>query len=375
MDGISRYVIRQLAIGMVLVTVALTCVIWLSQSLRFIEMIVNRGLSAGSFLYLTMLLLPNFMSIILPIALFTIIVFTYNKLNSDRELVVMGSAGLGPIDLARPALILTTIVVLILYALNLYFLPVSYRMFRELQWDIRYNYSHILLQEGAFTNIAPNVTVYVRERSGNGDLRSILVHDARDKDKPTTIMAARGTLFRAGDQARVVMFDGNRQQVDKSTNKLAILYFDRYTFDLERQPAGTMARFREPRERFVAELFAVAGDPYVAPKDHGKFIVEGHKRLLSPLSALTFALIGLAALLTTAYERRGQTRFIMIAVGCVVVLEVTSLGLENIAARNLNLVPLLYLNGILPIAAAAYLLVRPPGRSRSKTVADPVGTT
>jgi lipopolysaccharide export system permease protein len=366
MDGISRYIFRQLAVGMVLVTLALTCVIWLSQSLRFIELIVNRGLSAGSFLYLTMLLLPNFLSIILPIALFTIVTFTYNKLNSDRELMVMRSAGVSQLSLAQPALLLTGIVVIALYAINLYFLPVSYRMFRELQWEIRYNYSNVLIQEGAFTNIAPGVTVYVRERDSNGDLKSILVHDARDKEKPTTLMAARGTMFRAGDQARVVMFDGNRQQVDKTTNKLAILYFDRYTFDLDSTPPETLERFREPRERMLDELFDVGHDPYVAAKDYGKFIVEGHKRLISPLSACAFALIGLAALLAAGYERRGQIRPVLVSVGCVVFLIVAALGLENICARDTRLIPFMYLNAVMPIIGAFYYLLRPPPRQGAR---------
>jgi lipopolysaccharide export system permease protein len=48
MNGFTKYILRQLIVGMILVTSGLTCIIWLSQSLRFIEMIVNRGLSGGS---------------------------------------------------------------------------------------------------------------------------------------------------------------------------------------------------------------------------------------------------------------------------------------------------------------------------------------
>ena len=96
MNGFTKYVLRQLFVGMVLVTLGLTTIIWLSQSLRFIEMIVNRGLTAGMFVYLTMLPLPNFLVIVLPIALFTVVVFTYTKLINDRELVVMRGAGLSP---------------------------------------------------------------------------------------------------------------------------------------------------------------------------------------------------------------------------------------------------------------------------------------
>ena len=95
MNSYTQYVLRQLFAGMLLVTAGLTCIIWLSQSLRFVEMIVNRGLNAGTFVYMTMLLLPNFLTVILPIALFTVIVFTYSKMVTDRELVVMRAAGVG----------------------------------------------------------------------------------------------------------------------------------------------------------------------------------------------------------------------------------------------------------------------------------------
>ena len=148
MNSYTRYVLRQLFAGMILVSAGLTCIIWLSQSLRFVEMIVNRGLSAGTFVYMTMLLLPNFLTVILPIALFTVIVFTYSKMVTDRELVVMRAAGVGQFGLAKPALIVTFLTLVFGYLLNLYLLPESYRAFRILQWEIRNTYSHVLLKEG-----------------------------------------------------------------------------------------------------------------------------------------------------------------------------------------------------------------------------------
>ncbi|MGY8993440.1 MAG: LptF/LptG family permease, partial [Rhodospirillales bacterium] len=154
MDGITRYILRQLIIGMALVTAVLSCVVWLSQSLRFIDMIVNQSLNVGQFLYLTLLLLPNFLSIILPIALFTVVVFTYSKLIADRELIVMRSAGMSQLSLAKPVLILALPIVAFSYSLNAYFLPESYRLFRELQWDVRFSYSNVLLKEGTFNTLS-----------------------------------------------------------------------------------------------------------------------------------------------------------------------------------------------------------------------------
>lgn len=351
MNGFTKYILRQLFVGMVMVTTGLTCIIWLSQSLRFIEMIVNRGLSAGMFFYLTVLLLPNFLVIVLPIALFTVVVFTYSKLITDRELVVMRASGLSQFSLAKPALILAFLVVGFGYTLNLYLVPQSYTKFRELQWDIRYNYGHILLREGAFNPVADDITVYVRQRTQEGQLLGLLVHDQRDRDNPYTLMAAKGGMIETDEGTRVIMFNGNRQSVDRKTNKLSILYFDRYIFDLASAgDTATTVRYREPRERSLDELFNIrVFEPKMNEKEYGKFIVEGHKRLIYPLASLGFTLIGLACLIASSFSRRTQTRQVILAISIMVALQGGALGLENLVARQLEMVPLLYALVLVPI--------------------------
>ena len=141
MGAISRYFLRQLFEATVFVTVALACAIWLTQSLRFVELIVNRGLSLGTFLYLTVLLLPTFLTVVLPIALFSALLFIYNRLTMDSELVVMRAVGVSPLRLAWPALALAFAVTAICYAMNLYFVPASYRQFKDLEFTIRNDYS------------------------------------------------------------------------------------------------------------------------------------------------------------------------------------------------------------------------------------------
>ncbi len=360
MNGFTRYVFWQLLAGMALVTMGLTFIIWLTQSLRFVEMIVNRGLSAGKFVYLIMLLLPNFLSVILPIALFTVIVFTYSKLISDSELVVMRAAGVSQSELARPAIILSVVVVIAAYALNIFLVPQSYRMFREMQWDIRYSYSHVMLQEGAFNNVSTDITVYIRERTSGGQLLGILVHDTRDKEKPYTLLAERGALMESDTATRVVMFKGSRQEVDKKTNQLSILYFDRYIFEMEMSTSAGMSRYREARERTMGELFDLKSDKELSPRDYGKFTVEAHKRLTSPLSALGYALVGLACLISGGFSRRTQTQRAVIAIAIMVSLQIMSLGLENLCARNLKLIPLMYAGVLFPILAGYLLMVRQP---------------
>jgi lipopolysaccharide export system permease protein len=365
MNSYTKYVLRQLLAGMLLVSAGLTCIIWLSQSLRFVEMIVNRGLSAGTFVYMTMLLLPNFLTVILPIALFTVIVFTYSKMVTDRELIVMRAAGVGQFGLAKPAIIMTILTLMFGYLLNLYLLPESYRAFRLLQWEVRNTYSHVLLKESSFNPITSTVTVYIRERAPDGQLLGILVHDERDVEAPVTLMAERGALVDSGKGPRVIMYNGNRQTTAANQN-LSILYFDRYVFEVPTSNESISQRFREPRERSMTELINLEDAEGINQHDWGKYKVELHKRIMSPLLGVGFAMIGLACLLYGTITRRSQTMRIITAVGIMISLQGAALGLESVVAKNLALVPLLYGLAIVPIFVGIIMLIKHPKTSKSK---------
>ena len=76
-NRIDRYMFRQLLIALIAATGALVALIWLTQSLRFVELVVNRGLTLRTFLELTALLIPNFVAVILPITTFMVVQFVY----------------------------------------------------------------------------------------------------------------------------------------------------------------------------------------------------------------------------------------------------------------------------------------------------------
>src|SRR5579871_4570028 len=100
----SNYIARHLINSMLLITFSLTSIVWLTQALRFIDFIVNQGVSIMVFLQLTLLLIPSLLLMILPPALFCSVLFVYNELKLDSELIVMQAAGLSRWRLAFPAL-------------------------------------------------------------------------------------------------------------------------------------------------------------------------------------------------------------------------------------------------------------------------------
>ncbi len=356
MNQVNKYLARQLVISTFLVGFVMTGVIWLFVAVRAVEHIVNQGVSVKLFIYLSVLQIPNFIVHIIPFSIFIATLFVYSRLNSDRELIVLRAAGLSPLSLAKPALLVAFIAMLIGYSLTLYGTPKSYQGFRNLQWDIRYNYAHVLLKEGVFNIISSNTTVFIRERVGESELRGILYHDTRKPNKPVTFIAERGVLTKSAAGARVIAFDGNRQELDKKTNRLSVLYFDQYTLDLSGFTPKPENRFREARERMVDELLALKIQDVGNPKDFGKFKVEAHQRLTTPINTFVFALIGLSCLLLGDFSRRGQVNRIMLAAAVFISFWIGNLGLISVSAKNLQLVPLLYASTIVPVVILLLLL-------------------
>jgi lipopolysaccharide export system permease protein len=354
---IDRYVFRQLLGALLAVTLGLVALIWLTQSLRFVELVVNRGLSFAVFLKLTGLLIPGFVAVILPITCFVVVLFVYQRLNGDRELTVMRAAGLSPLALARPALGLSALVILSCYVLNIYIVPASAVAFRTFHFEIRNRIAAFLLQEGVFTTISNDLVVYIRARDRDGTLRGILVDDARDPAHRATILAETGRLLEGANGPRVLLQSGSRQELDNQTGRLNVLTFRENTVDLSQPGKGDEQRLRDVGEMSVSEL--LDPDPAtVNPRDIPKMRVEAHKRLATPLTAGSFALVALAAMLTGMFQRHAGMLRPMAAIAAVVGLVALGLALDSMAVRHNELIPLIWIRAALPgVLVAGWLFL------------------
>lgn len=350
---VDVYIFRQLLLALIAVTGGLTALIWLTQSLRFVELVVNHGLSFFVFLHLTALLLPSLCAVILPITTYVVIQFIYQRLAGDRELTVMRAAGLSPIALARPALVVALLSMVAGYALNLWVVPLSLQAFREFQWEIRNSMAAFLIQEGVFTQVSPNLTVYVRSRDPDGTLHGILVDDMRDKNGRATILARRGTLVEGPDGPRVVLFDGSREQIDRASGRLNVLTFQQNDIDLADASHNNSVR---PADMSEVSLHALLNPHPQNPNDRSKWVAEAYKRLTTPLTAISYALVALLTVLTGTFRRYGGLLRPLVSVGTVVGLLALELAFQNLSARHNALIPLMWIQAILPGIVCAWLL-------------------
>ena len=350
------YIFRQVLFAMVVTTGGLTALVWLTQSLRFVDLVVNRGLSFVVFVHLTSLLIPSFIAVILPITTYVVIQFVYQRMATDRELTVMRAAGLSPWALARPALAAAVLATFIGYGLSLWGVPASLSDFRQFQWEIRNRLAAFLVQGGVFTPLSERLTVYVRLRDPDGTLHGILVEDERDPAAHATILAERGRLIDGPNGPRVLLLDGSRQEIDHQSGRLDVLTFKQNEVDLAQTSKDEATRPIDMSERPLGELLDPRPDD---EHDREKWIAEGHKRLSAPLTTLSYAMVGLFSALGGMFRRHGGVARPLVTVGVMVLLLALGLAFGSLGARDNRLLFLMWVHATVPGIICGWLLLGP----------------
>ncbi len=384
---LSNYVLRQLIGPVALFIFLLTSVVWLSQSLRLLDLVINRGQSAPTFLYLTLLILPSLLVIILPIAYFAGALYGLHKLNADSELVVMSAAGFSRSQILAPVLAAAGIVMIATYVCSLYLMPFCQRLVKGKEIDIRADIGAAILNEGQFNTPAKGLTVFMRELSPEGQLRGILVHDERDRLRPTTYLAENGVLAQTPAGARLIMVDGTIEQgtvagpcraalaphavvaghstlpkcapgSSFATPSLSVLKFKRYVFDLDQFGGRQQEAELRTNERYIGELLWPVSSKPLRPETLKVYFAEANNRLAAPLYCPAFALIAFAAV---ALGRRARGAYALrLGVASVIAagLRIAGYGVQGIAARQPVFCVLFYM---IPLATAAAVLAEIAG--------------
>ncbi len=356
MKKLNSYILRQIFTGFALVTFSLLAILWLTQSLRFVQLVTGKGLPVSLFIQITSLLMPRLFSLLSPIAMFAASLFVYNRMLSDRELVVMKSAGISPWRNALPAIYCGLIMsVFGIYMLNIG-IPKAESAFNELEWKIKNDVSHLMFKEGQFTQIQYNLTVFISEHEKDGSMTGILLDDERTPGTKTTISAEKGRVVYTPDGPRIILINGVRQEIDKKSKQFSSLAFNRYSVDFGNNNYQ-QEKEEGVREKSLFELLNAREDKTLDEQDANRYLVEGHKRLINPFYNLLFALLGCVGLIIGNFNRRGQSKIICLSILGMVIIQSLELVFENLAAKHIGLLFLLYINLLLPLAVCVYLLL------------------
>ena len=352
---LNKYISKQVFIGFLLISFSLLAMLWLTQSLHFVEMVTCQGLPVYLFAEMTSLLMPRIFNVLSPIALFVSVLFVYNRLIMDRELIVMQAVGISPWKNAQAALFAGIILTLFnVYVMN-NGIPAAERKFRELDWKIKNNVSQMVFREGEFTTLGNGIMVFIDKHESDGSVSGIFVSDESKPDIKVTLTAEKGRLIQSDSGPRILFINGIRQEINKKNFRFNTLNFTRYSAEFT-SGRNSKKKAQTVREKNISELLNSAQDSTLTPSEVRKNIVEGHRRIISPFYNLLFAMLACTGLLISNFNRRGQTKVVVIEVICMLLISAGDLALTNLCGRALSLLPLLYLNCIIPLLACLYLL-------------------
>jgi lipopolysaccharide export system permease protein len=367
----GRYVFRQAANAFLVILLTLTAIVWLATALRQLDLIISQGQGVVLFLKLTLLSLPSLMALIAPNAMLMAALYTLDRLNGDSELIVMTASGATIWRIGASIIALGALVCVAILLANLFVTPASARLLRSFITQVRTDLISQVLQPGRFSSPDNGLTFHIRDRTLNGDLLGLLVHDERDPKRVMSYLAERGRIITNADGAYLVMFDGDVQTFspDNADQGARIVNFDQYMLDLSgfNAPDGDDQKALRPRERYLSELINPDPKDPLLKHNPGQLRQELHDRFATPFYPLLFAFLAVAVLGHARTTRESRWAQILLAFGIAVGLRIVGFTVSNLVMLNAWALVALYgvpLGAILVAAWAAHVRMSPELRSK-----------
>ena len=338
---LNNYISRQVLVWTVISTAALIGIVWLSQTLRLIELLVNRGADFGDFVLLSFLTIPLWLVVVLPAATLFATLLVLNNLQQDREITALSSIGMSNLAIIRGPLLIGALVSLFLYLNSAFLLPLTYSGYKTMISNLRTAAPIVVLKEGRYS------------------FKTIFVSDRRDPGNLVEVVAEGGFLDLQEGTPQLVFRNGIRSELVPGQSQATLLNFDSYALKLTSEYHGIGQRERDYNEFGIPTLLA---GQHSSEKYAREMIAEGHFRLASPLLGLAMVVIGAAVILNRQYTRASSWRMIIAGTAVAVFVQIAIIAARGLTIDYPPLYPLLYSAGVLPIVLGLWMM-RQPGRT------------
>lgn len=239
---LQRYLFRQFASALIYQTAALVAIIYLIQSLRFFKWIAYRQISFSEFIQLSVLLIPQFITYLIPFAVIFSLLYTFYQLKNKQELMAFSVLGISDWKILKPTLLVTLCVVFMQIGLHV-IAPQSTQKFQQQEQHFLTRLDTPMIKPGQLQTIN-NAVVYVGKNEKNNLSDIFLYYELKTKDA-LTVLSSIKSRTRPDTKTSVLMFvtakkgclkhnkihleQGHYVQVGNNRQTLS---FDTLTYDL-----------------------------------------------------------------------------------------------------------------------------------------------
>lgn len=358
----DKYVLKLASVSTFVTALSLTLIILLTQSIRFLELVISSDASVFYFLVMMGLAIPKFLEAILPLAFAIGLIYTTHKMVQDRESIILTAAGASIMKLGRGFFVFTGVMMFVQFIMSAWVSPLAVEKLQMVRGDVKSHYATLMFREGVFNNLANGLTAFVEKRNGSNELLNLLIHDTRgalNEGKDTTIIAKRGIANISEDKQQLLIYDGTQYQADQEYDTISRLDFSQYTLDIPAIKDGVGIRWKEPDERTFERLFISeeTGHPRdISKKD--EFVAEIHKRITTPFLYIAFTLGIVIFMFLGEWNRRSHVRAVIQSGLLIVLVQALHIVGYNEARDLRALNTIMYVVPTLPIVYGMFHIYR-----------------
>ncbi len=178
------YVLRNLCNSFFLSLTALISFVFIIQFLKLSSVIFSNQTAFYIFLKIFSLLILSYLPILIPFCLLFSILFGYELLSQNSELVILGTFGYSKLQISSPAILMGLLSLFVsIYTLNTLG-PMSNYWSDSMKRELKRNAAVFAITPGSFINRIPNYLLYIQSKNQDGFLKTVFInYDGDDRNK------------------------------------------------------------------------------------------------------------------------------------------------------------------------------------------------
>jgi lipopolysaccharide export system permease protein len=285
---IDAYILRRVLMPLLAAVGIAMAALLMQRLIHLLDLFANRGSPLSIILKMLGNLVPFYLGIALPAALFIGVLYAGSRLSSESELDAMRASGLSLLRLIAPVLALAVVLVMISSYLLGWLQPYTrfgYRALVHLVTDTQWDSA---IERGAFFTGFGGKTILIGDISDGGrTLTKIFVNEKDESGRSIILTAERGDLRKQADFSLVLsLHNGIRSETSPNGDATRAMTFDQLDLPLESiAPEPFRARGEKESELTFTELvkFYFNTPDYLDIED---ISAELHERMVRTISIL-----------------------------------------------------------------------------------------
>ena len=238
MKKIDKYIFLEILKGCLLILFIFLSISWLLQFSRLISLTNLIQVDIITIFYLSMFLIPNLISVIMPFVIIFGLIITFIKLHKDKEIISIYSLGLSTNSLSRSLKYFTILIILILLSFNFYISPKIYKEYKLKEFEIRNKIDFEKIVISNFLQI--NKNTFLDFKKDNQEFKEVFIKFSGNNDN--LIYAKNATIIQDNDFFIFNLIDGFKITIIND-NKIEKLEFENYNLKIKNNKFKTFDNF------------------------------------------------------------------------------------------------------------------------------------